>query len=113
MKWALDLLTAVWLIPAIACHASRAVTNPATGLYAEQWKAWKLDHKRGYTSGDEEALRYSIWLDNVQYIEEHNQNADQHGFSLKMNSFGDLVRINHYSLLYACNQKLISLVYKP
>ena len=96
MKWVFDLLTSLWVLLVISCHASRATTIPATGLYAEQWKAWKMDHRKGYTSSKEEALRYSIWLDNAAYIEEHNQNADQHGFSLKMNSFGDLVcRIYH------------------
>ena len=91
MKWVFDLLTALWLIVAISCHASRASTIPTTRLYAEQWKAWKMDYGKGYTSSKEEALRYYTWLDNMAYINEHNQNAEQHGFTLKMNSFGDLV----------------------
>ena len=66
-------------------------TVPTSGVHAEQWRAWKSSAGRSYLSVNEESLRYSIWRDNVDYIEEHNSVADKHGFSLKINSFGDLV----------------------
>ena len=58
-----------------------------------EWTSWKGEHKKIYNSYDEEKKRYSIWLDNRKYIEEHNnKNASKLGFTLKMNQFGDLVR---------------------
>ena len=58
-----------------------------------EWISWKGEHKKLYKSFDEEKRRYSIWLDNKKYIEEHNnKNASKLGFTLKMNQFGDLVR---------------------
>lgn len=89
----LELLVAVWLVVAIVCRtssAAAAATYP-TGVYEAQWKLWKSAEGKSYLSTKEEVLRYSIWLDNMDYIEQHNKNAEQHGFSLKMNSFGDLV----------------------
>ena len=80
---------AVWVL--LLAVSSRAVAQPSSEVYAEQWGAWKSTQGRSYESEGEEALRYSIWLDNVDYIEQHNADADQHGFSLKMNAFGDLV----------------------
>ena len=59
--------------------------------YEEDWKAWRLAHGRWYDSEAQEMERYLIWLDNMRYIEEHNQNATQFGFTLRMNAFGDVV----------------------
>ena len=57
----------------------------------QQWKSWRLEHNREYASVNEELYRLSVWFSNMKYIEEHNRNADLHGFMLKMNSFGDQV----------------------
>ena len=100
MNWVLlqrrSLSVVLWLI-LVACSRcytveSTVVDNvPTSGVYAEQWKAWKTNAGRIYGSSREEALRYSIWRDNMVYIDKHNADSDSHGFSLKMNSFGDLV----------------------
>ena len=104
-----DILAPLWLVLAIACYTSRAVTLPVTGVYAEQFKLWKSTHGKSYVSSEEEAQRYSIWLDNTDYIEQHNANADQHGYTLKMNHFGDLVsRLRDISLCgYHTSQKIM------
>ena len=60
------------------------------GLFAEEWMQWKGEHKITYQSNEEEGKRYSIWLDNMKYINEHN--AKNLSFTLRMNQFGDLVR---------------------
>ena len=39
----------------------------------------------------EELARHSVWLDNKKYIEQHNSNAEERGFTLAMNQFADLV----------------------
>lgn len=92
------------LLLAVVCAAtcpvaSRSVvraTEPfgeeVESLYhAEQWKSWKVQYGRSYKSEEEEQRRYGIWLDNFNYIENHNRNASQHGYTLKMNSLGDMV----------------------
>ena len=93
MEWTLcysgELLTVVWLVATIAARAASVL--PTSGLNAEPWRSWKSTHGKNYVSTDEEVSRYSIWLDNMKYIEQHNTNSDQHGFTLGMNHFGDLV----------------------
>ena len=37
-----------------------------------------------------ESQRFTIWKSNLDRIEEHNKEADRHGYTLGMNQFGDL-----------------------
>ena len=57
---------------------------------SSEWEAWKAQHGKKY-SAEEELVRYEIWLAHMKYVEEHNKNADKHGFTTAMNEFGDLV----------------------
>ena len=93
-----EVLLALWLVlGSSTCCAGRATgealsaSGPISGVYAEQWRAWKSSEGKSYLSTEEEVQRYSVWHDNMKYIELHNAEADSHGFSLRMNSFGDLV----------------------
>ena len=36
-------------------------------------------------------MRQTVWESNKKYIDTHNDNADELGFTLAMNEFGDLV----------------------
>lgn len=90
MNWPLQIIIVMWLV---MINQSSCAAVSSAAVDAARWKVWKLDQGKSYESAKEEALRYSIWLDNMEYIEQHNQNAEQHGFSLRMNSFGDLVNI--------------------
>ena len=63
--------------------------------YQFQWGAWKAARGKSYSCVEVEKERYSVWLDNMRYIEQHNREADKHGFSVKMNSFGDMVSCSH------------------
>ena len=47
-------------------------------------------HRKEYEGSEEESHRQSTWLDNRAFIEEHNRNTGQHGYTLAMNKFGDL-----------------------
>ena len=88
------LLVNVWLVlAAISCCSGRATVEsvPTSGVYAEQWRGWKSSAGKSYLSTEEEALRYTVWKDNLDFIDGHNTEADKHGFTLKMNSFGDMV----------------------
>jgi cathepsin L len=66
----------------------------------EEWALWKNQHRMSYSSEDEEAKRYSIWLSNKKYIDEHN--SKNLSFVLRMNKFGDLT-LEEYSDSYACH----------
>ena len=59
--------------------------------FIEEWRLWKSHHGRAYTSHTEELERHLVWLSNKKYIEAHNKNDDMFGYTLSMNSFGDMV----------------------
>ena len=61
--------------------------------FPEQWQSWKTEHGKNYLSQLEDLDRHVVWLSNKKYIESHNANEEYFGFSLAMNSFGDLVCI--------------------
>ena len=61
--------------------------------FHKEWLLWKKEHDKAYPHREEESKRHNIWLENKKYIEEHNQEAHIHGFTLKMNHLGDLVNI--------------------
>ena len=49
------------------------------------------EHEREYSSDEEELQRHMIWEANKNYVDNHNQHADEFGFTLAMNQFADLV----------------------
>ncbi len=58
------------------------------------WFLWKTKHGREYKSIEEELKRYSVWKDNLAFIDEHNRDRKRMGYSLGMNHFGDLVSLS-------------------
>lgn len=56
-----------------------------------EWKAWKNLHSKQYLDHSQELTRQAVWLANREYINRHNSQADEHGYTLKMNHLGDLV----------------------
>ena len=70
-------------------------------MYCNQ-QPYKLSEK--YESPKHELSKHLVWLSNKHYTEEHNNYADVLGYGLKMNQFGDLVRLED---LYtaACRKK--------
>ena len=58
-----------------------------------EWKLWKHRHRKQYSSYENEWLSRAVWLKNKKYIEDHNAQANQSGYSLEINSFGDMVGI--------------------
>ena len=59
--------------------------------YSTEWEAWKAQHGKKYASKELELVRQEIFESNMKFVEEHNKNADKHGFTTAMNEFGDLV----------------------
>ena len=78
-------------LPLVVSLSLHALVTAAQFAFHPEWQAWKDEHKKSYTSTSDEYLRHNVWLENKRYIENHNQNSDVHGFTLKMNHLGDLV----------------------
>ncbi len=55
---------------------------------------WRQTHSKSYGTASEALGRYVIWRSNTAHIESHNNYADKFGFTLAMNSYGDLVCVN-------------------
>lgn len=83
MKLLAVLLFILWL---------NYVCDSSPLAYRKQWNLWKMEHSKTYSSEEEEIERHSIWLANKKYIEKHNRQHHKHGYTLKMNHVGDLVR---------------------
>lgn len=66
--------------------------------YADEWNQWKAKYGKAYHDKRVEHRRQMIFESNMDFIEQHNARADQHGFKLAMNEFGDLVSYIHNHL---------------
>ena len=51
-----------------------------------------------YESDGIELRRQITFESNMKFIEEHNAHADEHGYTVKMNKFGDLVSLFNIAL---------------
>lgn len=60
-------------------------------LAQDEWELFKMTHKKSYGNEIEERFRMKIYLENRQKIAKHNKDSDQHGYTLAMNHFGDLL----------------------
>ena len=70
---------------------SSSACSEAKFEFHEKWQSWKFTHGKSYLSEKEEIEKHIVWLSSKKYIEEHNVNADEFGFKLAMNQFGDMV----------------------
>ena len=78
--------------------------------YSADWQEWKDLFGKSYECEHEELARYTVYVANKAYIEEHNKNADAHGYTLKMNEFGDLVRtcmFNYSNTIFKCSPRML------
>lgn len=60
-------------------------------LRDHEWSNWKQKHMKYYASDNEELERYVTWRTNKAYVEYHNALAQDFGYSLVLNTFGDVV----------------------
>ena len=60
--------------------------------FVEEWTLWKTKHGKSYDGAGEEGERHSVWLANREFVLSHNSNWQEHGFSLSLNQFVDMVR---------------------
>lgn len=66
------------------------------------WHAWKEFHEKKYESDDEEHLRYTIWTENLKYINKHNAEGNSK-FRLEMNHLGDMTSKEVHLILNGYN----------
>ena len=85
-----------------AAYLCVSVALVSAGEFSAEWNEWKTLHGKIYESEREELTRYATWVANKAYIEEHNKHSDVHGFTLKMNQFGDLVQCYNYVCVLSC-----------
>jgi len=71
-----------------AMVASLVIERRREVIEDEGWHIWKTIHSKKYSDFVEEKLRYTIWKDNFQRIEEYNKKSTN--VFLAMNQFGDL-----------------------
>lgn len=71
-------------------------------LVAEQWGAFKLTHKKTYSSTTEEKFRMKIFMENAHKVARHNQMYELGlvSYKLKMNKWADLL---HHEFVHTVN----------
>ena len=51
-------------------------------------------HGKQYDTDEEELSRQIVWEANRNYVQNHNEHADVFGFTLAMNEFADMVKLD-------------------
>ena len=80
MAWSLVFF--ISLLSSVSC---------VSGGTSDEWELWKATHGKSYLTIEEESYRRDTWKENSLLIKTHNTNSNKHGYTLEMNSFGDLV----------------------
>merc|ERR1711904_245016 len=79
-------LFALFAVVAVATAATLSESE-----YETLWNQFKKDFTKVYAP-TEEFDRYNTFKANVNFISEHNAKADEHGWTVGMNQFGDMTR---------------------
>lgn len=88
-KYLLIAVCAGSLLSFGATHSDKA----ADMLGDLEWSNWKHKHVKHYPSDNEELDRYVTWRTNKAYVEYHNAFAQDFGYTVALNKFGDLVGV--------------------
>lgn len=81
-------LLAVLAVAAITLYS---LNVPTQNIENHAFDAWKIKYNKNYAV-KEEAYRVRVWLENLAYVESHNQrfHAGLQTFELEMNEFADM-----------------------
>ena len=79
------------LVSILVCYSSVSSLY-ISYQFPEQWKAWKTEHGKNYSSELEDLDRHLVWLSNKKFIESHNSFSHVFGYTLALNKFADMVR---------------------
>lgn len=74
------------------------VVESSSGGTSSEWELWKATYSKSYLTLEEERYRRDTWEENSLLIKAHNTDSDKHGYTLEMNSFGDLVSYYEISM---------------
>jgi len=91
----------------IALTVAAAAAAPLSeSEYDALWTQFKLDFSKTYDVA-EEAARLLTFKSNVDFITSHNARAEEHGYTVGMNQFGDMSRaeFKKVMLTYKAEQK--------
>jgi C1A family cysteine protease len=69
-----------------------AIATPQLGeeQYSALWNQFKVDFNKNFAAEAEESARYLVFKSNVDFITSHNSRAEEHGYTVGMNQFGDM-----------------------
>jgi C1A family cysteine protease len=67
-----------------------AAAAPTAFEYESLWTQFKADFGKNYLTAAEHDGRFSVFKDNVDFINAHNLRADEHGYSVGINQFADM-----------------------
>jgi C1A family cysteine protease len=75
--------------------------------YSSLWAQWKTDFGKDYLSSVEHDTRFLTFKDNVDFINSHNSRAEEHGYTVGLNQFGDMnsAEFKKVMLTYKAEQK--------
>jgi chaperonin cofactor prefoldin len=59
------------------------LSSVASAPIEKEWESFKLKFNKTYESAEQEAERYKIFQENIEYIQKHNQNKTN-TFKLKI-----------------------------
>jgi len=97
----------------LACFAiaqAAPVENTSASEYENLWKQFKIDFNKVWSTDAEHDARFETFKDNVDFINSHNAQSEEHGFTVGINQFADLTRteFKETMLTYQASRKVQS-----
>ena len=93
---------------------SKIRSEKIDGEFSQEWEIWKKLYNKEYKSTEDEATKYSNWLTNLKFVNQHNlkANLNMHSFTTGLNEYADLSIHDVRNTMngYKMNQKDISRV---
>merc|ERR1712167_373859 len=83
--------TMMKLLALFAVLSVAASVPLAESDYQTLWKQFQVDFSKQYALEEHDA-RYNTFKANIDFITEHNVNAEQHGYTVGVNQFADMTR---------------------
>lgn len=99
------LLQTVTSTPIHSSDVASMHVSPSKSDY--HWNTWTAQHGRNYSTHYEYNMRRSIFLNNLDLINKHNEEFDKgmHNYSLGMNQFGDMTSEEWSSKMFGFTYK--------
>lgn len=88
----LQVVASTPISPASTLATGSVHVSPSTSDY--HWNSWVVQHGRNYSTHHEYTTRRSIFMNNLDMINSHNDEhaSGKHTYTLGMNQFGDLTQ---------------------